>query len=98
MSNSEKVNCKKHGLMDYALVCHHLVNQELSDSKVEYFAGEDSGNSEESEVENLWCKSCDDFLIEQGEWNDASEAFADPKVVCIVCLQKIKKRNIEGVL
>ncbi|MBW8183367.1 hypothetical protein [Shewanella nanhaiensis] len=98
MSNSEKVNCHQHGIMDYALVCQHLVNQKESDTPIEYFSGEDIGDLDESEVENVWCKSCDDTLIEQGEWNDVSEAFAAPKVICIACLQTIKNRNMKGEL
>lgn len=98
MNNSEKIDCHLHGLTDYALVCQHLANQEQGDQPVEYFAAEDVDAKDESEVENVWCKSCDDTLIEQGEWNDISEAFAAPKVVCIACLQTIKNRNLKGEL
>lgn len=98
MDSSEKVDCCKHGLMDYALVCQHLVNQSTDHHPIEYF---DAGYENElgrSEVENFWCKPCDDMLLSQGDWNEVAAAFAAPKVVCVACLQEIKARNINGKL
>jgi hypothetical protein len=91
---SEQVVCKKHGKMDYALVCCHLRDQTDDANPIEYYRATDESTSETSDVENVWCKACDDVLLHEGEWNDTSESFADVQVVCVSCLAAIKLRNI----
>ena len=42
---------------------------------------------------NAWCDACDEVLVEAGEWNEKSEAFAKIKLVCDRCFFEMKKLN-----
>jgi hypothetical protein len=89
--NHKKVECCNHGLRNEAYVCQHLVTSEFngfwesfdSDSTKEYVDGE----------LNAWCNECDKVLVEQGEWNDISEAFAKIELVCDACFFEMKELN-----
>ncbi|MEZ0183782.1 hypothetical protein AB9T89_16180 [Flavobacterium oncorhynchi] len=89
--NHRKVECSNHGLRNNAFVCQHLVNSEFpgfwepfdSDSTKEYDDGE----------LNAWCDKCDKILVEQGEWNDVSEEFAQIQLICEVCFFELKELN-----
>ena len=96
MSTNQKVQCCTHGEMDYALVCTHLANQADNAGSVTYYVADDDSDPDRSSVENVWCGSCDEVLIREGDWNDVSEAHADIKVICIACLEQIKKHNVAG--
>jgi len=89
--NHNKVECCDHGLRNRAFVCQHLITSEFpgfwesfdSDSTKKYVDGE----------LNAWCDECDKILLEQGEWNDMSEAFAKIKLICDACFFEMKKLN-----
>lgn len=91
---TEKIICKIHGEMDYALVCKHLVTQTPDDPSVNVYLASEDESDETSNVQNLWCQECDEVLLEEGEWNDKSESFANIQVVCVQCLESIKTKNV----
>ena len=92
----EKVNCKIHGLCNYALVCQHLAEQNENEKPIKYFVASSSDDKSRSSVENVWCEACDGVLEKEGDWTDTASSFAYPQVVCIECLKSIMNRNTNG--
>lgn len=41
-----------------------------------------------------WCDTCEKVRAEAGEWNEASEAFAEIKLVCEKCYFEMKELNL----
>ena len=39
---------------------------------------------------------CHEVLLEEGEWNDRSEGFAEIMAICEECFKEIKNRNKNG--
>jgi len=86
-----KLECTTHGEQYAAFICQHLVEG----IELGFWEPFDSTADEiytEGEL-NGWCDKCDDVLMEEGEWNDKSEAFAKIQVVCTKCYFSIKKLN-----
>jgi len=46
---------------------------------------------------DAWCKECDEVLMQEGEWNDKSEAFANIQVLCANCYDEVRRRNLTTV-
>ena len=91
---SQKVICKIHGEMDYALICTHLAAQTHDDPDLNVYLATPDESEEATDVQNLWCEKCDNILLEEGEWNDKSENFANIQVVCIQCFEELKNKNV----
>lgn len=93
MNGSEErlVECAEHGSEPPAFVCRHL-NLETPVGFVEGF------DPEEPEVElyQAWCHACDEVLVEEGEWNDRSEAFAGIHMVCRECYRRMRELHRSG--
>lgn len=83
------VECSTHGTKSEAWVCQHLVGGE---DRVGFHVGY-SIDEPDQYYPDAWCDACEDVLEAEGEWNDASQAFADIKLVCSGCYQEIRKRN-----
>ncbi len=85
------VECSVHGSERPAFVCRHL---DLT-SRVGFVEGFDPQNPE-TDLYQAWCHACDAVLEEEGEWNDRSEAFAQPRMVCRGCYREMKALNRRG--
>jgi hypothetical protein len=90
-TEDKKVDCERHGKRFYAFVCQHL----LVDKKIGFWEPFESDSTKEYENGelNAWCDECDKILMEQGEWNDISEGFAQIKLVCDICFFEMKRLN-----
>ena len=89
MSETDKVvDCRHHGLQGPAYVCQHL-DLEIPRGFVEGFDPDDV----ESELHQAWCRECDVVLMAEGDWNDVSEGFAKPRLICRACYLQIKRLN-----
>ena len=88
LNNNSRMECSIHGIQKPAFVCRHL----LTGSGLGFFQPEES--IEEHDVENDWCRQCEDVAIREGGWTDISEEFAQITAVCEGCLEAIKSRNI----
>lgn len=86
MSEKKVVECAEHGGCEEAFVCRHLLE------------GESQGFHMAEDPDSLlwpdaWCDQCDEALSVEGEWNDASMAFADIKLICSACYERVRERN-----
>ena len=91
LENHNKVECCDHGLRNRAYVCQHLVTSEFTGFWESFDS--DSTKIYNNDELNAWCDECDKILLEQGEWNDISEAFAGIKLICDVCFFEMKELN-----
>jgi hypothetical protein len=55
-----------------------------------YFA-DDPGNPRP----DAWCRDCDAVLMEAGDWNEKSQAFADIRLLCSCCYDDVKSKNCD---
>lgn len=87
------IECRAHDKQRTAFVCKHL----LLASKVGFNeAFETSEGMELSDDDDFqgWCDECEVIRQKEGEWNDASMAFAEIKLVCERCYFEIKEQNL----
>lgn len=82
------VECPEHGAQPPAFVCRHL-DLETPVGFVEGYDPDDPGG----QLYQAWCHACDAVLMEEGDWNDRSEAFAQPRMICRACYRRIRELN-----
>jgi hypothetical protein len=87
--DARTVECTLHGAQKPAFVCQHL---NLVD-RVGFIEGFDPDSPDEVSF-HAWCSDCDAVLIEEGDWNDRSEAFAKPRLICRACYAAMKQLNM----
>ena len=86
MSKENSVECVTHGKSAEAFVCRHLLEGE----------GQGFHTSEDPDsflFPDAWCDRCEEVRAAEGEWNDASVAFAGIKLICSDCYGGIRERN-----
>jgi len=83
---SKPMTCERHGKSYATFVCSHLVGGEGLGLVVAY-------DPDDLRPE-AWCAQCDAVLMEDGEWNDRSEAFANFKAICANCYDEVRRRNV----
>jgi hypothetical protein len=88
---ARRVECSEHGEQGPAFVCRHLNLRE----PVGFVEGYDPENPEEA-LYHAWCSACDEILVQEGEWNDRSEAHAGIRLVCQACYREMKTLNRAG--
>lgn len=88
MSDDNKVECGVHGKTSATFICQHLSNGE----GLGFNMGFDPKKPDDL-YPDAWCDKCDEVLEKEGEWNDASEAFADIRLVCSGCYCDIRDKN-----
>ena len=81
----KKVECHAHGETIATFVCQHLV----AGSGLGFYYSE----SPDDLFPDAWCRQCDQILLQEGEWNDRSEAAARVTFICSDCYIEAKKRN-----
>ena len=97
--NDRKIICGTHGTVRRAYVCGHLFDTPKDGSQpLVYFQADEGADAEGNSVGDFGCQGCDEMLQRDGEWNDATEAAADIRVVCEFCLSAILARNVAGAL
>lgn len=94
MISNEKmfVDCPTHGHTDVAFVCGHLVRAKTGPAVGFHQADFDPENRDWGDL-NGWCDQCDAIHLAEGEWNEASEAFAGVTLVCSACFFDLKARH-----
>ncbi len=85
--NDRTVRCPDHGQVTPAFVCKHLFEQLLHSAFTPIGFFEPDVQAEEP---NGWCKDCELVRAREGEWNDASEAFAGVKLICSACFARVR--------
>lgn len=88
MSSIRVVECETHGPQSAAFVCRHL-NLTVPVGFVEGFDPDDP----DTPSYHAWCSACDEVLMAEGEWNDRSEEFAAPRLVCRACYEQMRDFN-----
>lgn len=84
------MECHRHGDRKPAFICKHLrYGVDLG------FNQPDEPADEEHPFQEAWCNDCEKVLMEEGEWNDRSESFAEIIAICEGCFEEIKDRNIK---
>ncbi len=77
------MECPIHGKQRPAFVCQHLATAGGSRCGLGFFQP-DVIDLSQWDAYNAWCAECDRILRKNGgEWNDAAEAFAKPKLLCL---------------
>jgi hypothetical protein len=82
------VHCERHGDMQEAFVCEHLLNG--------IRRGFFTGSEDTSSRPDAWCSICEGIRREHGGWNSESEALISVKLVCGGCYDEIRARNVLG--
>jgi hypothetical protein len=87
------VLCHTHGAQSATLICRHLLSNGMTEA-LGFFEANAESTQDTNDLRNAWCKDCDRILSEEGEWNDRSEAFARPEIVCEECFEEICKAQL----
>ena len=85
--NSDVVMCDIHGRSGQAFVCQHLVRG----SGLGFYQPDNP--ADDVARYSAWCGECDQVLRQEGEWNDASEEFANVTLICRGCFEVARTRN-----
>jgi hypothetical protein len=85
MGDTRAVHCGSHGLRRPAYVCRHLA----WGSGLGFFAPDDAGDDLQG-----WCEECEQVRTRCGGWGDESEEFAQIMLICDLCYQAARERNI----
>ena len=85
---SKLLDCGQHGERCATFVCHHLAYG----SGLGFFHAFDAENPDDP-WPDAWCAECDRVLMEEGEWNERSEAFAKITAICSGCYERARERN-----
>lgn len=87
---SEKIDCPEHGDQEAAYVCCHLAESLETGGRIGFYYA--SGPRADA-----WCAACEEVRLreggETGDWNDRSESFANIKLLCGTCYDKIRIIN-----
>jgi hypothetical protein len=87
----ETVHCDRHGNRRKAYICHHL----LDGHRQGFFTDPDDALTDPHP--DAWCSKCEEIrLAHGGEWNQASEALIEVRLVCGDCYEEIKADNVLG--
>lgn len=82
MEEINKIQCSKHGEMDIAVVCGHLVeNNGISLGFIE-------NSSEPTDLQG-WCYACEHLFLEE-DMSEKFQSFCSMAVVCTKCYKEIK--------
>lgn len=88
--SKETIECNEHGPRQQAFVCRHLLQGEHQG----FYWGTDPEDPQNL-CPDAWCSECDEALqASGGAWNDESEAFAQIRLVCDACYERIRLRNM----
>ena len=92
--NPLTIQCAKHGVTPYCLICQHL----RGGSGLWYFAI----RAEAGEPAQAWCESCDEILEQEQGWTDRADLQANWKLFCTACYETILGRHnlrswVEGI-
>lgn len=90
LDKNSQMECPRHGDQRPAFICTHL--QHGADLG---FHQPDAPPMADWPFQNAWCDECDRVLMQEGEWNERSEAFADIIAICEGCFEEVKQRNIK---
>lgn len=88
---TDLVQCSEHGLQEETYVCKHLVLSLRTDEVIGfYWSSKPRGDA--------WCATCEKVRIAEGgssgDWNERSEAFADIKILCGACYDRVRAINV----
>ena len=89
MSDEDRnIDCPEHGSAAATLVCRHLAEGQ----GLGFHVGPDP-DAPDALWPDAWCGACEEVLSEEGEWNDAAVAYADFRLFCSGCYQRVRLAN-----
>jgi len=89
--DTRTVHCGQHGQRRPTFVCKHLVRG----SSLGFFEpNQEPVSPEDSDDQAAWCGECERVRQEQRGWNDVSEAFAGVTMICDLCFEAARARNV----
>jgi hypothetical protein len=81
------IRCGSHGFSPASAICKHLCQE----TGLGYFAITLAPNH--PCVGQAWCEKCHAVLEEEGGWTDRSKKFADLRLVCTSCYEKVLSKH-----
>jgi hypothetical protein len=90
MEEKRHIICGVHGDRRSTFVCRHLVRG----SGLGFFMPNRVVEPGEGDETCAWCGECEEVRLEQGGWNDVSEAFAGVTMICDLCFEAARARNL----
>ncbi|HVG34935.1 MAG TPA: hypothetical protein VM911_17830 [Pyrinomonadaceae bacterium] len=85
------VDCEIHGQQQETFVCQHLVESFHTNKQVGFWWAHDPENPRP----DAWCTACNELVLEAGgEWDDQAESFANIKLVCGACYDRVREFNL----
>jgi hypothetical protein len=89
MSDEERnIDCPEHGSAASTLVCQHLA----AGQGLGFHVGLDP-DAPDALWPDAWCGACEHELSKEGEWNEAAVAYADFRLLCSGCYQRVRLAN-----
>jgi hypothetical protein len=87
---TDLIQCEEHGSQEETYICQHLISSLKTNESVGfYWSSEPRGDA--------WCHACEKVRIAEGgirgDWNERSEAFADIKILCGACYDRIRTQQ-----
>jgi len=87
------MECPIHGKQRPAFVCQHLATARGTQKRLGFFQPTQIDVAQ-WDAYTGWCAECDRVLHEHsGEWNERSEAFSRPQIICLGCFRQLYQRN-----
>jgi hypothetical protein len=80
-----RLDCQTHGAAYATYVCEHLT----SNPAQEWLSEEPDS---ENQWPDAWCKACDAFFRQEGEWNEANQENAKMRLVCHYCYETARSK------
>jgi hypothetical protein len=87
------MECLTHGKQRPAFVCEHLHAASTSSPALGFFQPTVVDLSR-WDAYNGWCSACEEALRQSGgEWNERSEQFSRPTLICLGCFRELHQRH-----
>jgi len=87
-AEDRNIDCPEHGSAASSLVCQHLA----AGQGLGFHVGLDP-DAPDAPWPDAWCGACEEVLSKERRWNDASVAYADFRLLCSGCYQKVRLLN-----
>jgi hypothetical protein len=87
------IECRAHDKQRTAFVCKHLLLTSNAGFNEAFETSEDMELADDDDFQ-AWCDDCEEVRQKEGEWNAASMAFAEIKLVCERCYFEMKELNL----
>ena len=85
-----RIRCDQHGTQRPTFVCRHLV----SGVGLGFIEPQGEQDADASDEQAAWCDQCEEARLAGGGWTAKSEAEAGVSLICAVCFEASRARNV----